>query len=225
MTPDKCAMPRIWSLPAVLPAVLTGFWLIRDQAANAQLETLSQQNVAAVVAHLTRTMDTTDQAEQDPRFVAVQMTTCLVQVTGQEADPKNVYLYQEQALAESIERPYRQRFLQIALSEDATRVESRTFKPDTPEPWTGLCQQTDPKVDASELGNLVCVVGLRPSALGYVGSTPDEGCPVTLRGAVQLTNTIVLHQHGMDTWDRGFDANGIQVWGARAQPYQYRWLD
>nr|MBX2862941.1 hypothetical protein [Leptolyngbyaceae cyanobacterium MAG.088] len=42
---------------------------------------------------------------------------------------------------------------------------------------------------------------------------------------VRLTNTIVLHQDGMDTWDRGFDSNGLQVWGAEAEPYQYRWID
>jgi hypothetical protein len=28
----------------------------------------------------------------------------------------------------------------------------------------------------------------------------------------------------MDTWDRGFDANGNQVWGADGESYQYRWV-
>ena len=29
----------------------------------------------------------------------------------------------------------------------------------------------------------------------------------------------------MDTRDRGFDATGKQVWGAKDAPYQFRWLD
>lgn len=214
-------MPRLWSLPTLL----LGLWLSGSQLAKAQTSHLSQQHVDAVVGYLTRPMDTQAQAERDPRFVGVQMTTCAIQVTGQVPEQPAVYLYQEQALTERIEHPYRQRFLQITLSADSTRVESRTFKPATPETWTGLCQQAEPTIDANVLGQLVCVVGLRPSSLGYVGSTPDGGCPVNLRGAVRLTNTVVLHQDGMDTWDRGFDPNGIQVWGARAEPYQYRWLE
>ncbi|MBX2865636.1 MAG: chromophore lyase CpcT/CpeT [Leptolyngbyaceae cyanobacterium MAG.088] len=214
-------MFRLWSLPTIV----LGLWLNGSQVGNAQLQPpLSQEHVDAVAAHLSRTMDTTEQAQRNPRFVGVQMTTCPIQITASD-DPDSIYLYQEQALTERIESPYRQRFLQITLSADTTRVESRTFKPSTPDAWTGLCQQTNPAVNANELGDLVCVVGLRLSPLGYVGSTPDDGCPVNLRGAVRLTNTIVLHQDGMDTWDRGFDSNGLQVWGAEAEPYQYRWLD
>ncbi|MEA5466369.1 chromophore lyase CpcT/CpeT [Leptothoe sp. PORK10 BA2] len=226
------------------PILLLGLWLSGSQVSNAQSapQPLSQQHVDAVVGHLTRTMDTTAQAERNPRYVGVQLTTCPIQITGPAAS-EGVYLYQEQALSESLNSPYRQRFLHIVLSADATRIESRTFKPPRPEEWAGLCEQSGPTqseptqseptqseptfvatVEAIELGNLVCTVSLRPSVLGYVGSTPEEGCPVDLRGAVRLTNTIVLHQDGMDSWDRGFDENGIQVWGARAEPYQYRWL-
>ncbi|MEL6331485.1 MAG: chromophore lyase CpcT/CpeT [Cyanobacteria bacterium J06626_26] len=215
---NPIAMNRLW------PTLLLGLWLSGSQGVKAQSATLSQQNLDAVVGYLTRTMDTTAQAERNPRYVGVRMTTCPIQITGQ-ADQDGVYLYQEQALSDSLESPYRQRFLHIVLSADATRIESRTFKPSMPDLWTGLCQQAEPVVDASNLGDLICVVGLRPSSLGYVGSTPEEGCPVNLRGAVRLTNTVVLHQDGMDTWDRGFDVNGIQVWGARAEPYQYRWLE
>ena len=209
-------MFRFWPLPTVLLGLL-----FSNVQVAAQPHPLSQHHVDEVVDYLIRPMDTTAQAQRDPRFVGVKMTTCPIQVTGQ-TEPSAVYLYQEQALTENPGSPYRQRFLQIVLSPDGTRVESRTLKPSTPASWTGLCQQTDPQVDAEALENLVCVVSLRPSTLGYVGSTPDEGCPVNLRGAVRLTNTVVLHRDGMDTWDRGFDSDGIQVWGARLEPYQYR---
>lgn len=219
-------MNRLWHWPILLLSL----WLSSSQVSNAQPEPqpqsqqLSQQNLDEVVEHLTRTMDTTAQADLNPRYVGVQMTTCPVQITEATAS-EGVYLYQEQALSETLNNPYRQRFLHIILNADATRIESRTFKPSVPEAWTGLCTQSEPIVDATELGDLVCTVSLRPSSLGYVGSTPEEGCPVNLRGAVRLTNTVVLHQDGMDTWDRGFDEHGIQVWGARAEPYQYRWQE
>ncbi|MGD1854040.1 MAG: chromophore lyase CpcT/CpeT [Leptolyngbyaceae cyanobacterium] len=207
-----------WQGAALLLSLL---WNSGAQIAQAQSAALSQQHVDAVATHLSRPMDTTEQAAQSDRFIGVQMTTCPITVPGQTG----LYLYQEQALSESLDSPYRQRFLQIGLSDDSTRVESRTFKPAIPQIWTGLCAQSEPTVDAGDLGQRVCTVSLRPSALGYVGTTPAEGCPVNLRGAVRLTNTVVLHQAGMDTWDRGFDADGIQVWGASAEPYRYRWQE
>ena len=208
---------RLWRWPMLL----AGLWLGSSSVAMAQTQPLSQQDVAAVVGHLTRTMDTTAQAARNPRYVGVTLTTCPVQVSGQEG----VYIYQEQTLVEAPDSPYRQRFLQIALSADATRVESRTFKPTMPDVRTGICQRAEPTVDAEALGNMVCVVALRPAPLGYVGSTPSDGCPVNLQGAVRLTNTIVLHRDGMDTWDRGYNDQGVQVWGARAEPYRYRWVE
>ncbi|MEO0867450.1 MAG: chromophore lyase CpcT/CpeT [Cyanobacteria bacterium J06642_11] len=208
-------MFRFW----VLSPLLFGLWFSRSSVTLAQ--GLSHQNVETVAAHLSRAMDTTLQAANDANFVGVHMTTCPVTVTG--SDTSAIYLYQEQALSERIETPYRQRFLQIRLSDDGSRVESRTFKPPTPDDWTGFCQHRDRTLMAHQLGPLVCVVSLRPSVLGYVGTTPNSGCPVNLRGAVRLTNTIVLHRDGMDTWDRGFSSAGDQVWGAETEPYEYRW--
>ncbi|MEM6350423.1 MAG: chromophore lyase CpcT/CpeT [Cyanobacteria bacterium P01_D01_bin.14] len=179
--------------------------------------------VMDVVDHLVGVMETADSTTTAPSFVAVRMTTC--EVVPQLSTPNTHYLYQEQALVSNLAAPYRQRFLQIALSDDQQRVESRTLKPEDPARWTGLCDQDTPEpIEVADMGVPVCTVALRPSALGYVGSTPTEGCPVTLRGATRLTNVIVLHAAGMDTWDRGFDAEGVQLWGAQAEPYRYRWV-
>ncbi len=183
-------------------------------------ERLSPQVVTHVAQHLVGTMDTSQQANADSNFVSVQMTTCTIRPTNPE--PNSVYLYQEQALTRKLSQPYRQRFLQLALSGDQQRVESRTFKPSEPDRLIGFCE--NPQAIASqELGTPVCTVALRPSALGFVGSTPAEGCPVTMRGATRLSNVVVLHDRGMDTWDRGFDDSGNQLWGAKATPYRYRW--
>lgn len=174
----------------------------------------------AVAAYLEGVMDTTRQAASDSNFVGVQMTTCRVAVDGVEESA--IYLYQEQALSEDVEAPYRQRFLQIAPG-DGQRVDSISFKPEAPEQWIGLCDRSDRSISAIALGPQVCTVSLRASVLGgFVGSTPAAGCPVDFRGASSVTNVVVLREDGMDTWDRGFDAEGNQLWGAENIPYRYR---
>ncbi len=187
------------------------------------------QEIQSVVSHLVGVMDTSSQAVANPKAPNVRMTTCRVKVENIDTanNRPSVFLYQEQALSESLNSPYRQRFLEITPSDDAQRVESIAFRPPTPATWIGFCNQPEQKrvVQKSDIGELSCRVMLQPEAENYKGETPSEGCPTNVRGAVRITNTILLHQTGMDTQDRGFDAAGNLVWGAKERPYQFRWVD
>ncbi|MEL6814431.1 MAG: chromophore lyase CpcT/CpeT [Cyanobacteria bacterium J06598_3] len=218
------------SQPAFTPLFtqLADLSLFSAQSADLSLGNVhSDVSPEAVADYLEGVMDTTAQAAIDSNFVGVQMTTCRITVTeGNDQSPREgIYLYQEQALSENVNEPYRQRFLQLVpAAGNNNRIESRSFKPPVPEQWTGLCDQDVRAVPATALRELVCTVSLRASSLGgFVGSTPSAGCPANVRGAVSISNVVVLHADGMDTWDRGFDAEGNQVWGAEEVPYQYRW--
>ena len=180
-----------------------------------------------VTARLVGIMDTAAQAAANPRFAHVRMTTCKVKVVEPVEHLLNahVFLYQEQALAKRLDKPYRQRFMHIAPGEDGISIQSRSFKPTHPKTWIGLCKRPlqDRVVPLSGIGNFVCSVRLVRSGTHYIGQTPPEGCPANYRGAVRITNTITLSEAGMDTSDRGFDASGNQIWGAAAdEVYQFR---
>ena len=183
-----------------------------------------EQQVDEVVSHLVGLMDTSAQAAANPDAPNVRITTCKVSLTG-ETDA--VYLYQEQALSKSLNQPYRQRFLRIAPGADGNMVESQSYKPAAPEALTGLCNkpEADRGVQTSDLGEAVCSVFLKPVHDIYIGTTQPGGCPANVRGATKITNTIILRSTGMDTWDRGYDADGNQVWGAETDSYQFRWLE
>ena len=166
-------------------------------------------------------MDTSAQAAANPDKANVRMTTCRVQMVD-AADANSVFLYQEQALGDRLDQPYRQRFLQI--SANGQTVVSQSFKPQNAQAWINGCNQSAPRLVQEDLGKSVCSVYLMPLIAVYVGNTPASGCPANVRGAVKITNTIVLHADGMDTYDRGFDAAGNQVWGADDESYQFRWV-
>lgn len=188
-----------------------------------------QQQVNEVATHLVGAMDTSAQAKATPGAPNVRITTCKVQVQN-AADvnrPDAVFLYQEQALTNKLELPYRQRFLRIAPTSNNLKIESAAFKPPTPKAWIGLCSQpeTQRNVPRRDLGEFTCSVFLQRTGKNYVGETAPGGCPSNFRGAARITNRIILHQTGMDTLDRGYDAAGKQIWGAKEQPYQFRWLD
>ncbi len=189
---------------------------------NAVAETLPiDRQVEEVVSYLVGTMDTSAQAATNSDVANVQMTTCRVTVENQ--DEAGIFLYQEQAVASNLSAPYRQRFLRIAPTDD-DRVESLAFKPIEPENWIGLCDRA-PEARAIAIADLddpLCSVILQREGNFYRGETPAGGCPANFRGAVRITNTIILTETTMETWDRGFDAQGNQVWGADDESYQFR---
>lgn len=204
-------------------------WLATGSAASANLAKPSlTRQVKAVVSHLVGVMDTTAQAAKTPEAPSVQMTTCRVRVSPAPtaANPATIYLYQEQALTRSLEKPYRQRFLRIAPNSASQSIQSLTFELSSPETWAGLCRRSESErvIPSEELGKPICSLFLRHTDEGYIGRTPVDGCPTDARGAVRITNLVILHEAGMDTWDRGFNQHGQQVWGATTEPYRFRWV-
>ncbi|XHX78132.1 MAG: chromophore lyase CpcT/CpeT [Stenomitos frigidus ULC029] len=184
-----------------------------------------EQQADAVASRLEGVMDTSAQALANVKAPNVRMITCRVRLTTEaELQHHSIFLYQEQSLENKLSNPYRQRFLQISPSAYSQSVRSRSFKPATPTAWINFCAKPESErtIQTRDLGTVVCSVFLKLSGDAYVGNTPADGCPGNVRGAVRIKNHIVLRTIGMDTWDRGFDAAGKQVWGATAESYQFR---
>jgi hypothetical protein len=204
---------------------LTGLVTVTSAALAGGVPDSLESQVEEVASRLEGVMDTSAQAIANPKAPQVQMTTCRIRLTDRAAEPPvAIFLYQEQALTNSLSKPYRQRFLQISPSPYSQSVRSLSFKPVNSATWSGFCHKSSGEriLHHADLGTPVCTVFLRRSAEDYVGNTPVDGCPANFRGAVRITNHIVLHKTGMDTWDRGFDAAGKQVWGAQTDSYEFR---
>ena len=186
------------------------------------------QQVNEVVQYLTRPLETTIPGRTGPDAPKVRMMTCRIQVnTSAAEDPQtSVFLYQEQALTTQLNQPYRQRVLQLEADPTQQQVISRNFKPKLQDLWVGMCQRSSQarRIPQAVLGPELCQLRLQRQPQGdrYVGQTPPEGCPTSFRGATRITNTVILGPTGMETWDRGFDAEGRQLWGAKDESYQFR---
>jgi CpeT/CpcT family (DUF1001) len=222
-----------------------GVWTIAHQPAIAQalppqpsqsLEQLSldqlslDQQAELVAQRLTGILSTQEQAQQSPGKPAVQMTTC--RLPAPDASPASeIWLYQEQAVLPDLTKPYRQRLLRISPSPYSKTVRSQSYKLAQPERWINYCDRDRANQSPAQSPALpqevltqppLCQVYLKPVGPDFIGNTPPTGCPTTARGAVRITNHIILRPTSMTTWDRGFDASGKQLWGARGEAYQFR---
>ncbi len=208
------------------------------ELAITSLLTLSSQAIASpklaqvedVASHLIGVMDTSQQVTVDPNRVNVRMTTCQVRLDEANSSfniPNSIFLYQEQALAEKLDQPYRQRILRLAANPYGEGVESKSFQYFEPETLVDLCLQPEVNrvVSSQGLTDVNCSVFLVPIATIYLGKTPPEGCPTNFRGATKITNLVILNAQGMETWDKGLNDEGQRVWGAEDKPFIYTWQE
>jgi hypothetical protein len=134
------------------------------------------------------------------------------------------WLYVEQAAAAALERPYRQRVYRVTEPVEG-RFASEVFE--LPEPLRFAGAWRDPAAfDALAPDSLSrregCAVHLLRADDGtFTGSTEGPGCQSSLRGAAYATSIVTIGPERIESWDRGFDADGNQVWGAEKGPYLF----
>jgi hypothetical protein len=168
----------------------------------------------------------TEQAEAGDEFLDVRLH--VVQI-WEGLDDGYIWLYVEQALATSQERPYRQRVYRLSHL-GSNEFASAVFElPGDPlamaEAW-----KTPSKLDSIRPEQLVeregCVVFLRrESPTRFSGTTKDRECTSSLRGAAYATTHVNVTKEALTSWDRGYDADGDQVWGSTKGAYVFKRLD
>ncbi len=132
------------------------------------------------------------------------------------------WLYVEQAAANTLDKPYRQRIYHLTeKTKGVFESEISTFK-------NPLRFAQKPALAATVLSpdSLIsregCAVILRKKdKKTFEGSTDGKKCPSELRGATYATSTVTLTDKSLLSWDKGFDANDKQVWGATKGGYVF----
>lgn len=166
---------------------------------------------------MTGTFSSEAQSMEDERFFHIRLV-----MAPMWAERDGTWLYVEQAAAGSLDAPYRQRLYHlIELRNGEFRSDVYTIG-DADRfigAWrtSGLLDSIDPNSIVLRDG---CSIYLRPGADGsFVGSTREGTCPSSLRGASFATSEVTIRDDVLISWDRGWDADGTQVWGAEVGGY------
>jgi hypothetical protein len=143
--------------------------------------------------------------------------------------PESRWIYVEQAAAETLDRPYRQRVYRVRTGESATLVSEVYELPGDRGAvlgWAGAWKEPA-RFDALTPEQLIrragCDVVLREIAPGiFEGGTVGNGCESSLRGSAYAISTAHIDAAGLVTWDKGMDKDGKQVWGAEKGGYDFK---
>ena len=134
------------------------------------------------------------------------------------------WLYVEQSVTAMQNKPYRQRLYKIEKMADG-RFASHVYALKEPDVFVGKWQDVaffnDYKEDILE-ERTGCTVFLDKKGTNhYHGQTKDADCSSSLRGATYATSIVTIKNNLIESWDQGFDAAGVQVWGATAGGYRF----
>ncbi|MBM76531.1 MAG: hypothetical protein CMK59_14080 [Proteobacteria bacterium] len=166
--------------------------------------------------HLTGTFNSYDQSESDSRYYAIQLQSCAVDAPeiGEHV------LYVEQASLSSLNAPYRQRLYVLTQTSD-TEITSTIYSLKAPNASIGLCNESTTSnftFDDVELRE-GCDVYLEHDGEAFHGATEVGTCSSDLNGATYATSIVSTFEDKIESLDQGFNAVGLQVWGAEAGPY------
>lgn len=161
-----------------------------------------------------------EQAQLDTNYFHINLEMARIWPDRQDA----VWLYVEQATAWSMDRPYRQRVYRLSRLESG-KLESVVYTLEAPLRFAGAWKSTD-SFNSLTPDSLVertgCAIELIQEGDAFVGSTIGEGCESVLRGASYATSMVRVEETVLTSWDRGYNENNEQVWGAVAGPYIFK---
>ena len=174
-----------------------------------------------LVQYMTGSFSSAEQAAADSAYFDIRLH--MARIWRQRSASEGYWLYVEQAMATRADKPYRQRVYHV--HRDAQRrLVSEVFELRQPLRFAGQYAQAEPLAGLgpdSLLPRQGCEIVLTSTAQGFAGRTGDRTCPSNLRGASYATSQVTLTEQVLESWDRGFDETGKQVWGAEKAGYHF----
>jgi hypothetical protein len=159
------------------------------------------------------------QSQQDSDFFDIRLRM----VPIWSSTPSVFYLYVEQAVSTSIDKPYRQRIYKVEKLSDNDFV-SHIYTVASPSRLIGK-KGDDPIFQQLTADSLQikdgCEVFLKyhSSTKDFSGATKDGTCPSERQGAKYASSKVTITADQMVSWDQGWNEEGKQVWGATKGGY------
>lgn len=164
--------------------------------------------------------DSSAQAAKDKRYDNAIWHTAEVWESNTDAR----YTYSENWL-DGMDQPYRQRITRYTLDSDGS-ILAESFPIPNAQNYVGAWKTPHQFNDLkpSQLGGAAtCPARLaKTGKQRFEGGTTGQACKNRYKNASYMVSRSHTDANGVNNWDRGFDANGEQVWGPLSGPYRFK---
>lgn len=159
------------------------------------------------------------QSEQDSDYFDIRLRMVPIWTSSSS----KFFLYVEQAVSTSLDKPYRQRIYKVEKISDIEFV-SHIYNVASPSRLVGkngddsiFKQLTEDSLQIKD----GCEVFLHYNTKtnDFSGSTKENSCPSDRQGAKFASSKVTINSDQMVSWDQGWNEEGKQVWGATKGGY------
>lgn len=167
---------------------------------------------------MTGSFDSSLQAEQDSAYYDITLHMYQIWTYSE-----GTWIYVEQSVSQNQSKPYRQRIYELDQLDENNFV-SRVYTLEEPQRFISKWQNPEffNQFDTSLLKEREgCEVYLKRVENGFAGSTYQNNCSSSLRGASYATSHVTIAPNLIASWDQGFNDNDEQVWGATKGAYNF----
>ncbi len=187
---------------------------------NAQNLHLSKSDLDSLQNYMNGQFSSEEQSKNDTDYYHIRLA--MKPIWQQRKD--GYWFYVEQALATALNKPYRQRVYHLFLQGDTVLV-SQVYEMPNPLQYAGGFED-ESKMVGLTIDSLIdrkgCAIYLHKKKENvYEGSTPGKLCLSSLRGATYATSEVSIYPDKIISWDRGWDKDDKQVWGAEKGGYLF----
>ncbi len=202
-------------LPVLFAALMT--FLITDNV-KSQIKSI---DIKSLVNLMEGSFSSGEQSKSDSDYFDIRLHMKRIWKDIEKMD-EEYWLYVEQSAAQSPDKPYRQRVYRVTRTYEG-RFESAVYTIPDPMRFAGAWKLDAPLAELSPDSLTLrdgCTVTL--TLMGkdhYEGGTSGKDCASELRGAEYATSDVEIFADRIISWDRGFDKDGNQVWGAEKGGY------
>jgi hypothetical protein len=189
--------------------------------AFAQSKKIDAEDVQKLYEWMQGDYSSKSQSKSDTSYfnISLKMKPCWQFLNGE------YWLYVEQAMATLEDKPYRQRVYRLQLVDDTT-ITSTVYTIKDGEKYYGDWRKKNPLENVTTVdleARKGCKIYIHKKDKNtFVGSTKANDCESSLKGAAYATTTVEISKNKVISWDRGFDKDGEQVWGATKGGYIFK---
>lgn len=182
-------------------------------------EKKKKADLQKLISFMEGSFSSEEQAKADTNYLHITLDMRRIWKTNDDG----AWLYVEQTAAWTPGKPYRQRIYHLEQMNDSTFISS-IYKMPTPEKYIGghLMPEIFDALDSDSLSILEgCALALTFRNGVFSGSTKDGACKNSWGEATYATSEVSISPEIMNSWDRGWNDDKEQVWGAEYGGYAF----
>ena len=195
------------------------FLIAFGSTASAQQQ-LTSSDLKALVERMSGIYDNQEQARNNQQYAPIELNIREISLKGRKLSGH--WLYVEQALNANGNKVYHQRVYNIYREKDGVRAKLYELK--DPQAFVGAWSKPE-QFKSLVVDSLVegCILYFTKDDQGnFTGNTLNRDCLNSQNGAVYATTELIVTPNQIIHWDRGYNDQGQQVWGAETGGYRFR---